>query len=288
MHFTSLFLSLLPLALVAAQPVKKDNSLAKRQTYSGRATFYDVGLGACGGYNVASDYIVALNTAQYGGGYPGPNCGRSITISANGVTVQATIQDQCPSCDYGALDLSRSLFQRFASEDKGTFQMSWWYNDGNSQPQPKPEPKTSTYTPPPPPTSTWTPPTSTWTPPTSTSVAPTSTWTPPTSTWVAPTTSSAAAESSSSSTSTVFSSTDIASSMAASASALASGITTNGTVLPFAVTTQISNGTATASGASEPVQTGSPLAMSEIGNLAMFNQAVTYLGNIIVVGAGGE
>ena len=285
MHFTSLFLSLLPLALVAAQPVKKENSLAKRQSYSGRATFYDVGLGACGGYNVASDYIVALNSAQYGGGYPGPNCGRSITISHNGKTAQATIRDQCPSCDYGALDLSRSLFTHFESEDKGTFQMSWWFNDGNSQPEPKPEP-TSTYTPPPPPpTSTWTPPTSTYTPPTSTYVAPTSTYTPPASTSVAPASTSDAAQSSSAAFS---SSTAVASSVAASPSVLASGIMTNGTLLPFAMTTEVTNGTATASGASASVQTGSPLAMSELGNLALFNQAVTNLGNIIVIGAGGQ
>jgi len=277
MHFTSFLLALLPLTLAAPARSNRDTSLTKRQSYSGRATFYDVGLGACGGYNVGTDYIVALNTAQYGGGYPGPNCGRSITISANGVTVQATIQDQCPSCDYGSLDLSRSLFQRFASEDKGVFQMSWWYNDGNSQPQPttKKEEPTSTYTPPPP-TSTYTPPTSTW-------VAPTSTYTPPTSTYVAPTTSTAVAETSSTATSAA-----AASSAAPSPSAVTSGIVSNGSVLPFAMTTQISNSTATASGsASDPAATDSATPMAELGNLALFNQAVTYLGNIIVVGAGG-
>ena len=45
-----------------------ETTLEKRASYSGRATFYDVGLGACGGYNVASDYIVAQNSQQYGGG----------------------------------------------------------------------------------------------------------------------------------------------------------------------------------------------------------------------------
>jgi predicted RNA-binding Zn-ribbon protein involved in translation (DUF1610 family) len=64
--------------------------------------------------SVESDYIVALNTAQYGSGYPGPNCGRSITISYGGKTAQATIMDQCPSCGYGDLDLSRSLFNHFS------------------------------------------------------------------------------------------------------------------------------------------------------------------------------
>lgn len=54
--------------------------------------------------SVESDFIVALNTPQYGGGYPGPNCGRSITISYGGKTAQATIMDQCPSCGFGDLD----------------------------------------------------------------------------------------------------------------------------------------------------------------------------------------
>lgn len=64
--------------------------------------------------SVESDFIVALNTPQYGGGYPGPNCGRSITISYGGKTAQATIMDQCPSCGFGDLDLSRSLFNHFS------------------------------------------------------------------------------------------------------------------------------------------------------------------------------
>jgi hypothetical protein len=64
--------------------------------------------------SVESDYIVALNSAQYGGGYPGPNCGRSITISYGGKTAVATIMDQCPSCGFGDLDLSRSLFNHFS------------------------------------------------------------------------------------------------------------------------------------------------------------------------------
>jgi hypothetical protein len=65
-------------------------------------------------HSVESDFIVALNTPQYGGGYPGPNCFKSITISYGGKTAQAKIMDQCPSCGYGDLDLSRSLFNYFS------------------------------------------------------------------------------------------------------------------------------------------------------------------------------
>lgn len=40
------------------------------------------------------DKIVALNVAQYGGGYPGPYCFKSITIWYGGKTAQATIMDK--------------------------------------------------------------------------------------------------------------------------------------------------------------------------------------------------
>lgn len=39
------------------------------------------GLGACGQYNHEPDFVVALNSAQYGGGYPGPECFKYITIT---------------------------------------------------------------------------------------------------------------------------------------------------------------------------------------------------------------
>jgi hypothetical protein len=106
-------------ALAVASPVKRG--------FGGRATFYATGLGACGEYNNDSDYIVALNSAQYGGGYPGPECFKQIQISANGKTATATIMDECPTCNYGDLDMSPSLFNHFANPDDGIFQMTWDY-----------------------------------------------------------------------------------------------------------------------------------------------------------------
>ena len=40
------------------------------------------------------DKIVALNVAQYGGGSPGPECFKSITIEVGSKTAQATIMDE--------------------------------------------------------------------------------------------------------------------------------------------------------------------------------------------------
>ncbi|KAF8631444.1 hypothetical protein AX17_005121 [Amanita inopinata Kibby_2008] len=161
-----------------------------------RWTFYDVGLGACGQYSHPGDFIVALNTPQFGGGYPGPNCFKSITMNFNGKTTQAVVLDECPGCPYGGLDLSIGLFQFFASESQGVIYGTWHFNDGSgggSVPPPPPPPpppvptklpdpisiihthtKTTTWSPPPSPSEPASP-THSHTVPTSTSTTSTST-----------------------------------------------------------------------------------------------------------------
>lgn len=119
-----------------AQRARGDVNIHKRAFDNARFTFYDVGLGACGQYSSPGDFIVALNVIQYGGGYPGPQCFKSITISYGGKTAQATIMDECMGCPYGGLDFSAGLFSYFASEDNGVIYGSWWFNDGGSEPTP--------------------------------------------------------------------------------------------------------------------------------------------------------
>jgi hypothetical protein len=121
-----------------------------RKRFSGTATYYAVGLGACGKHNRPSDYIVALNSAQYGGGYPGPNCFKHITITSGGKSANAIIMDECPTCGYGDLDLSQGLFEHFAPTSKGVFEMQWTFGGGGGgggggdddhDDKPKPPPK---------------------------------------------------------------------------------------------------------------------------------------------------
>ncbi|KAJ3566322.1 hypothetical protein NP233_g7078 [Leucocoprinus birnbaumii] len=95
-----------------------------------RWTFYAVGLGACGKTNVPSDFIVALNSAQFGGGYPGPQCFKTISMSYNGKTATAQIMDECPGCPYGGLDLSEGLFKHFAAESVGVIYGTWSFTSG--------------------------------------------------------------------------------------------------------------------------------------------------------------
>ncbi|KAG1750081.1 hypothetical protein EDB19DRAFT_83466 [Suillus lakei] len=123
-----------------AQRARGDVDIHKRAFDNARFTFYDVGLGACGQESSPGDFIVALNVVQYGTGYPGTHCFKSITISYGGKTAQATIMDECVGCPYGGLDFSTGLFSYFASENDGVFYGSWWFNDGTSGPTPSMSP----------------------------------------------------------------------------------------------------------------------------------------------------
>ncbi|KAJ6546502.1 plant expansin [Mycena vulgaris] len=228
----SLFVLALPFALADHQPHVNHRELAKRakgdieKRGNARWSFYATGLGACGGYNKDSDYIVALNQDTFGYTYPSKYCNKQITMTYNGKTTTATVVDSCPGCPspYG-LDLSPGLFSFFASQDEGIIYGSWWFNDGsgdsgNSDPTTTTTKQTTTkhttsttstehHT-----TSTYTPPTSTYTPPTSTYTPPTSTYTPPTTT----TTSTTSSKASSSSRSSVAPSSSASSNSLAAAS----------------------------------------------------------------------
>jgi len=104
-------------------------SLEKR--FSGQGTYFIDGLGACGQNNGPDDFIVALNTPQYGSGSPGPQCFKYITITGGGKTAVAQIMDECPTCDYGSLDMSEGLFKHFNDLSVGEFDITWSFNDGS-------------------------------------------------------------------------------------------------------------------------------------------------------------
>ncbi|CAG8523572.1 2379_t:CDS:2 [Diversispora eburnea] len=95
--------------------------------FSGDATFYSPGLGACGFYNSEHDMIVALNVEQFGPGNPNlnPNCNRLIEITCGKETVIARITDKCPGCNFGSLDLSPAVFTKLAPLSVGRMHISW-------------------------------------------------------------------------------------------------------------------------------------------------------------------
>ncbi|KAH9908396.1 hypothetical protein F4778DRAFT_717084 [Xylariomycetidae sp. FL2044] len=68
---------------------------------SGKMTYYNTGLGACGDTHTDSDPIVALVPGDYGGDANpnnSPQCGKKINIHYNGKTAVATVADKCPTC----------------------------------------------------------------------------------------------------------------------------------------------------------------------------------------------
>ncbi|WVQ65490.1 hypothetical protein V866_003260 [Kwoniella sp. B9012] len=127
--FAKVFTALVAASAVLAAPV--ESQLEKRITHDGQATYFEVGLGACGWWNVNEDYIVALNSAQYQKN-GGSNCGQGITLtnSANGKKIVVTVADECPTCDDGSLDLSPSAFSALTdgNMDQGVFPISWHFN----------------------------------------------------------------------------------------------------------------------------------------------------------------
>ncbi|KAI2624795.1 RlpA-like double-psi beta-barrel-protein domain-containing protein-containing protein [Xylaria nigripes] len=87
-------------------------------------TYYTPGLGACGWVNSEADAVVALNTADYAGG---ANCGRWITITANGVQTAAQVVDLCPGCTAGGIDVSPVIFDDIEPLSVGRTPVTWWF-----------------------------------------------------------------------------------------------------------------------------------------------------------------
>ncbi|CAF3951366.1 unnamed protein product, partial [Rotaria sp. Silwood2] len=88
-------------------------------TFQGDATYYSVSVGytACGTMHSDSEYIAALNAAQFDpytpNGNPNRNslCGKLVNVVGPLGTVTVKIVDKCPGCKYGDLDLSEAAFR---------------------------------------------------------------------------------------------------------------------------------------------------------------------------------
>ncbi|KIJ26096.1 hypothetical protein M422DRAFT_272874 [Sphaerobolus stellatus SS14] len=112
-----------PVASGEDRTLRRTNSVQKRE----RATWFVTGIGACGNFNVNSDFIIALSIPQYANG---ANCGKGVTITYNGVTAHATVADECPGCPEGAIDLTEGLFTFLAgSLSVGVIDVEWSFDE---------------------------------------------------------------------------------------------------------------------------------------------------------------
>ncbi|QRV92491.1 rare lipoprotein A-like double-psi beta-barrel protein [Ceratobasidium sp. AG-Ba] len=133
--FSILFLFTLLIAVFAA-PVPEPESEAQvedesgeldargleRRT-SGRATYYDPGLGACGKTNKGSELVVALSSNKFKG-----SCGKYITVKYGKNSVRCKVVDLCPGCPNNAIDMSRPAFKKLAPLAKGVLQVNWSFS----------------------------------------------------------------------------------------------------------------------------------------------------------------
>ena len=109
-------------------------------------------LGACGWYNGAGDWIVAINSGQFDSDKP---CGRQVCLSYQGRTQTARIVDRCDGCPFGLVDASPSLFSALVGGlDAGKVGITWNYGACGGGEPPAPKPTTTPPPPPPPPATT--------------------------------------------------------------------------------------------------------------------------------------
>ncbi|CAE6526578.1 unnamed protein product, partial [Rhizoctonia solani] len=101
---------------------QETHTLEKRKT--GKASWFNTGLGACGKVSNDKQSIVALGPGAYQGG---KMCGKTITIknTKNGKSTTAKVMDLCPSCGTNNLDLSPAAFKKLGSLSTGILSVSW-------------------------------------------------------------------------------------------------------------------------------------------------------------------
>ncbi|GAA5812715.1 hypothetical protein MFLAVUS_006173 [Mucor flavus] len=102
-------------------------------TYTGTATWFKPASeggsqGACGPEEDDDSYIVALNAPQYGNmSKKSPWCGKKVRITGPKGSVTAVVNDACPGCSHGDLDLTPILFKQVVGDmNIGVAKISWY------------------------------------------------------------------------------------------------------------------------------------------------------------------
>ena len=97
-----------------------------KTTYTGDGTFYGYsGGGNCSYPNPSSPvYTGAMNAAQYNNA---ASCGACVEVTGERGTLLISIEDQCPECKFGDIDLSIDAFPMVADPIKGRVTINWKY-----------------------------------------------------------------------------------------------------------------------------------------------------------------
>lgn len=128
------------IGMASAGPICKSGSCQSnkhklKQTFNGRFTWYNVGVGytACGSLHKDDELVLALNEAQFKpytpDGNPNHNtlCNKKFRVTGPKGSAEVMMVDMCPGCPYGGLDLSPAAFKAVGgSLDIGVVQGSWY------------------------------------------------------------------------------------------------------------------------------------------------------------------
>ncbi|CAG8577956.1 4394_t:CDS:2 [Ambispora leptoticha] len=110
----------------------------EKRGFGGKATYYNPSLGSCGQENSDSDFICALNKPQWGNpSNPNANplCGKKIIVHGPLGSVTVTVQDSCPNCGFGDLDLTLAAFNKIGDSNAGFVPITWdWADESGDQP----------------------------------------------------------------------------------------------------------------------------------------------------------
>ncbi|KAI8069921.1 hypothetical protein BC940DRAFT_296480 [Gongronella butleri] len=123
-------------ALIAAAPIPREEhhleARASNKKYSGKGTWFlpaseGGSQGACGPSEGNSSPIVALNAPQYGSTSKKSKwCGKKIKIKGPHGTATATINDACPECKHGDLDMTPVIFKKVIGDmNIGVAKITW-------------------------------------------------------------------------------------------------------------------------------------------------------------------
>ncbi|KAH8548150.1 RlpA-like double-psi beta-barrel-protein domain-containing protein-containing protein, partial [Umbelopsis sp. PMI_123] len=82
--------------------------------------------GACGPMESNTELIGALNAPQYGNMNAKSSwCGKKVKVTSGGKSVIITINDACPECKYGSIDLTQAAFEKLGDLVTGVLDISW-------------------------------------------------------------------------------------------------------------------------------------------------------------------
>ncbi|KAG2212533.1 hypothetical protein INT45_011294 [Circinella minor] len=131
--FITVLLSFISFNMVQGAPIYHHSIEKRVEKYKGQATFFFPDTeggpyGACGPKEDENSLIVALNHEQYGNmSSKSKWCGKKIRVEGKAGSMDVTINDACPGCGYGDLDLTPAVFEKVVGKFKlGVGPITWY------------------------------------------------------------------------------------------------------------------------------------------------------------------